>query len=129
MPVDMSFDTEHGVLIRTVHDPVAMPDVLQAMRSQIQHPDYRRGMSILWDLRDAKLETLTSEMMSEMSDEISGILEQRGNGGFATVTTMESTMAIMNTYKVRIDHLGFPVRNFNDFDEALVWCVETSSFE
>jgi hypothetical protein len=123
MPVDSTINADLHLLEHSCHGTLRVQDIIMAFDAGMSLPGFERGMPVLWDLRDAKIEIDASP--EEMQALVTHVGLKRGNRGtgYRLAVVAQDTVLIMlaDIFKALSSPLSFQVKVFRDIDEARSW--------
>ena len=70
---------EESIVFREMIGEVILGNILDVLKSIPDHPDFQKGMSALWDMRDASFTKLTKNDLYKMQRFINYNAEKRGS--------------------------------------------------
>jgi hypothetical protein len=100
-------------------------DIIDAFDTAMELPGFERGMPVLWDLRDAKINAPPEEMQALVTHV--GLKRDHRGTGYRLAVVAQDTVLIMlaDIFKALSSPLSFQVKIFRDIDEAREW-IRTS---
>lgn len=123
MPITLEIDVERNLVVRTVSAPVAFEDFADAIQEHLDHPDFRPGMHVLWDIRDVESRPWTSQMAKQMADYAGSLSEKRGVGRFAIIASSDLAYGLSRQYQVIGQDIAPEIGVFRTMEEALEWIL------
>lgn len=127
MPIESEVDVATRLVVHRCLDRVTMRDIMQAFDRITTHPDYRPGMNVLWDLRDAVLAATPEELQTLVTHVA---LERNKHGTayrLAVVATESMQLMLADIFKALATPLTFQVQVFRNPDKARRWLTETAT--
>lgn len=127
MPIESDVDVAAGLVRHHCTDRVPMRDIMQAFNRITQHPDYRPGMNVLWDLREAVFATTPDELQALVTH-VARERNRHGTGYRLAVVASDSTQTMLaDIFKALATPLTFQVRIFRNPDKARAWLTGTET--
>lgn len=121
MPVISTINTQPYVLEHRCRGTLQAQDIIEAFDAAIDLPGFERGMPVLWDMRDARIDASPEEMRAL----ITHVGLKRGNRGtgyrLAIVAQDAVLIVLADIFKALSSPLSFQVRIFRDIKEARSW--------
>ena len=110
----------------TARGSIGYRDMEQAFDTMVQHPDFRKGMDVLWDLRAAEGE-FEVEAPQKLVTHVRLKQALRGSGYrvAVVVAAMEQRLAA-ETYRALTVGSGTSIRIFGEFEHAQQWLAATA---
>ena len=127
--ITLDIHTGDHVIIRTVTSSATMEDFQSAIIEHIDHPDFEKGMSILWDCRGLNLdniENLQGNAIAEYSRIVKDFKLKRGNGGMAILVPGKFGFGLARMYEAYRSDAPYPMTVEMDYDKAYQWCKENA---
>ena len=126
MPVISTINSELHLLEHCCRGTVQVQDIINAFDAAIDMPGFERSMSVLWDLRDAKIDAKPDEMQALVTHV--GLKRDHRGTGYRLAVVAGDAMLIMlaDIFKALSSPLSFQVRIFRDIDEARSWISSTN---
>jgi hypothetical protein len=91
----------------------------------IQHPQFERGMNVLWDARDVPGVHLTFDDMREFGEFLAPLRLQRGGGRSAFVASQDILFGTFRIHQLLNEHkVSYNFQVFRDIDVAKAWLIE-----
>ena len=118
---------ENGITLREMTGNIILEELLEALKTIPDHPDFQKSMLALWDLRNASLSKLSTNNLYKLRDFISINAGRRGsNFKVAYVASRDLEYGISRM-------LGFVLqanpscsrRTFRSMAEAIEWVKMT----
>ncbi len=126
MPVISTINSELHLLEHCCLGTVQVQDIINAFDAAIEMPGFERSMSVLWDLRDAKIDAKPDEMQALVTH-VGLKREYRGTGYRLAVVAGDAMLIMLaDIFKALSSPLSFQVRIFRDIDEARSWISTTN---
>lgn len=120
MGVTTKVDSELGLVIKTAEGSFTADDVMESRHQMLGDPAYRPEMSILWDMREASPERLTSDSLRALVDRI----RSTANGPWTKAALVVSKDAMFGTsrmFQSMAHDTIYKIMVFREMDEALRW--------
>lgn len=121
MPVISTINTELHILEHCCRGETQVQDIIDAFDTAMELPGFERGMPVLWDLRDAKINAPPEEMQALVTHV--GLKRDHRGTGYRLAVVAQDTVLIMlaDIFKALSSPLSFQVKIFRDIDEAREW--------
>ena len=129
MPIEINVDPINKVATRTLLPPILEIELVQNVREMLDHPQYEKGMSILWDSRQIQFGDITLDTVGSLEILYGESVEERGAGGFAIVVGSEAGKGLVEYVRASNPDAGFPIKPFEDYEEAFRWCKDNARVE
>lgn len=122
MTVHTTVDTAAGVITHKVTGDLLFEDVRQAFAVRTSHPDFRPGMSILWDFSEGNASRLTSEDIRKIAGQNKARLKRSGVPyKVAFLAPRDIEYGLSRMYEMFADASLAENRVFRTLDEARRW--------
>ncbi|NNL65325.1 MAG: hypothetical protein HKP30_03685 [Myxococcales bacterium] len=96
------------------------------LKEMVDDPRWRPGTPTLVDHRELALGVLSSGEVLAIAREVASLADRLGNGRNATVVAGTLDFGLARMWELQTDdHVGSPLRIFQDPDEALRWALES----
>lgn len=123
MPVEYRLEPGANLVMLTFKGKVSYDDVAAAFLDRVRQPDYRPGMNILADGRQASFDISTQDMVRLVA-----LFEQRrqerGVGfRFALASGEDLTFGLGRMFEAHAARLPEQIRVFRDLEEARRWVM------
>ena len=126
MPVVSTINSEPHLLQHCCRGTLQVQDIIDSFNAAMELPDFERSMSVLWDLRDAKIDAAPDEMQALVTH-VGLKREHRGTGYRLAVVAQDTGLIMLaDIFKALSSPLSFQVRIFRDIDEARSWISSTN---
>ncbi|HID48132.1 MAG TPA: STAS/SEC14 domain-containing protein [Chromatiales bacterium] len=127
MPVESEIYPEQMLVIHTCSGELTADDFIQAFDHSIAHPDFRRGMNVLWDIRDATINTSPRDIQ-KLVTHVATRREKRGSGYRLAVVSDKSVLLMLaGIFKALATPLTFQVRIHRDIEVARRWLLNNNN--
>ncbi len=91
----------------------------------VAHPQFERGMRVLWDARQLSCFELNFDDMREFGKFLAGLRERRGGGRSALVANDDAVFGTFRIHQLLNQTLvSYEFHVFRDFDEARRWLLD-----
>ena len=126
MPVISTINSELHLLEHCCRGSVQAVEFIEAFDAAMELPGFERSMSVLWDLRDARIDAKPEEIQALVTHV--GLKREHRGTGYRLAVVARDTMLIMlaDIFKALSSPLSFQVRVFRDIDEARSWIGATN---
>ena len=116
---DKSFGT---VIIKGKFDLDAFKDFYRQM---VSHPDFRTGMNVIWDTRQADISKISQDEMRFISSHIAPLTKERGEGKGALVVSDDVSFGVSRMGEMMTEkYVTVTLRVFRNMEEAEKWINE-----
>lgn len=120
--VKTELDPSCNLITQTVTGDFLLQDFIKAFKIALNHPDFTKGMNVLWDLTDASLAKAEINDMHQMIKFIDYHIENRGRDfKLAIVANSKLEFGLSRMYEAFSEMLPFSKKVFCDIKEALNW--------
>ena len=121
MPVISTINSELSLLEHSCRGNVEAKEFIEAFDAAMDLPGFERGMPVLWDLRDARIDATPDEMQALVTHV--GLRRVHRGTGYRLAIVAQDTVLIMlaDIFKAMSSPLSFQVKIFPDIDEARNW--------
>ncbi|HEB59104.1 MAG TPA: STAS/SEC14 domain-containing protein [Gammaproteobacteria bacterium] len=121
MAVDIEILPDRDLVYVTMAGQFGLRDALRMFDSYVSHPDFRPGMNILVDLREAYL-VPTPDDLQNMATYVREHLSMRGTDYKAALVAESGIKrATAEIYQSLASSMPMDVQVFNDLDAAYDW--------
>lgn len=126
MPVISTINSELHLLEHCCRGSVQAQEFIDAFDAAMDLPGFERSMSVLWDLREAKIDAKPEEMQALVTHV--GLQRERRGTGYRLAVIAGDAMLVMlaDIFKALSSPLSFQVKIFRDIDEARSWISSTN---
>jgi hypothetical protein len=121
MPVSAVIDTDAGLVRYTASGQPTVAEITAALGRIYGKSEFRRGMGVVWDGRDATVGHLSIDGIQEILRYIAEQLDTRGLGRTAIVVSEDADHAVASMFDGHVDGVPIERRVFRDLDEATLW--------
>lgn len=122
VPVQTTIDGATGIVTHKVVGDLLFDDIRQAFTERTNHPDFKPGMSVLWDLSEGNASKLTSDDIRRIAARNKAQLKKSGvpyKAAFLAPRDIEFGLSRM--YEMFIEDAMVDNRVFRTLDEARRW--------
>jgi hypothetical protein len=126
MKLTTRFDSTSDLRIHSIHGEVVFEELRTALTRLYESPEFKPDQNSLWDLREAKLETMSAEQARSISDLVRGHRGTTSAGRSALVVSEDLAFGMSRMIEMRLDG-SHQVRVFWDLSEATSWLVAGGS--
>lgn len=123
MTIALEIDIERNLVVRTVPEPVTFEEFTDAIQEHLNHPDFRRGMRVLWDIRKVETNQWPLEAKRELVTRVTSLIEKRGEGRTGIVASGALMYGLSRQYQILGDNTAPEVGVFKTMEEALEWIL------
>ena len=126
MPVTSKINHKLHLLEHTCRGTLKVQDIIDAFDAAMSLPGFERSMSVLWDLRDSRIDAQPEEMQALVTHV--GLKRDHRGTGYRLAVVAQDAMLIMlaDIFKALSSPLSFQVKIFRDIDEARDWISSTN---
>jgi hypothetical protein len=126
MPVTSRINHKLHLLEHTCRGTLKVQDIIDAFDAAMSLPGFERSMSVLWDLRDARIDAQPEEMQALVTHV--GLKRDERGTGYCLAVVAQHAMLIMlaDIFKALSSPLSFQVKIFRDIEEARNWISSTN---
>jgi hypothetical protein len=117
----MQFDHALGAMRVVLAGRLSVEDLEAAFLEMLEHPQFRPGMPIIWDLRTATLVTLSTEHLRRLSGRVSTQRARRGTGKAAIVVGSDVDYGLMRQFEVLSEGVPRQLMVFRELAAAEAW--------
>jgi len=126
MPVTSHINHKLHLLEHTCRGSLKVQDIIEAFDAAMSLPDFERSMSVLWDLREARIDAPPEEMQALVTH-VGLKREHRGTGYRLAVVAQDAILIMLaDIFKALSSPLSFQVKIFRDINEARDWISSTN---
>jgi hypothetical protein len=126
MPVDFKIDTERRLIVATVFDEISDTDIIEALHSSVNDPDFEPGFNVLSDHTQVT-RAITTEQVKLMVDHMELLSDRLAGARLAVVTNSPASYGMMRMLSVYAERVPMELQIFRDADEANRWLASTKS--
>jgi len=131
--IDVEFHPSGKMAIRRITKDTTFENVGDFNYSPISHENFVKGMSTLWDFRNASLKSFTgisTQAVIELAKTSrESRLEQRGDGGLAIVLKSKFGTGMANMFGGFYKTPNMSILVTSNYEEAIEWCCENHAME
>ena len=126
MPVISTINSELHLLEHSCRGDVQAEEFIKAFDAAMELPGFERSMSVLWDLREARIDSSPEEMQALVTH-VGLKRAHRGTGYRLAIVAQDAVLVMLaDIFKALSSPLSFQVRVFRDIDEARSWISSTN---
>ena len=119
--ISMRIDRSAGLVSYTCSGDITVEDFETAFEQRLEEPNFRPGMKVLWDCRNASISTLSNEKIQRIIEHNAKFQAARGDGMSAIVVSRDLDYGICRVYQPYTDGLPWDTMVFRDLAGALDW--------
>jgi hypothetical protein len=119
--VDYRFSFREPIVTVEVTGDATMGAIMEAVRVLLQHPEWERGLPVLWDLTQIRSLAVTPESLRGLAAADSALMEEAGPGRTALVMRPNADFDLGTLYTLLIRNPIRTHRVFDSTDEARRW--------
>ena len=120
MELTTTFSAEYDLRVHTIRGELVLEELLETLRSLYESPEFRPEQNSLWDVREARLEGLSSDQVKQIGDLVSEHWGKQAAPKSALVASKDLAFGLARMYEARLESRG-QVRVFREMEEALSW--------
>ena len=113
-------DRAAGVVTHTGTGAISIEEVEAALCARLEDQDFRPGMKVLWDCRDASISSLSAAEMRRLISYHTKHKDDRGGGMTAIVVPRDSDYGTARMLQTYADDLPWETMVFRDLASALM---------
>ncbi len=122
MSVQTTIDTTTGIITHTVVGDLMVEDIWEAFAVRTNHPDFKPGMSVLWDLREGNASSLTFDDIRRIAGQNKARLRKSGVPyRVAFLAPRDIEFGLSRMYEMFSDASLVENRVFRTLEEARRW--------
>lgn len=122
MEFKTEIDEKANLRKHTVRGNLTMQDIFDELQRVYSEPGFRADIDVLWDLREARVTTMTSAEVEKLSDFVASHWGPAGKSRAALVVSRDFEFGITRMYEIFLEsRMSATVRVFRDMEEALAW--------
>lgn len=120
--ITTEFDQQDNLITHTASGEILLPDFVQAIRDALVHPDFIKGMNVIWDLTNATLKNAEVSDIHNLIKFLDYHIEDRGkNFKVAIIANSPLEFGLSRMYEALSETLPFTKQVFKDPIDALIW--------
>lgn len=122
MDITTEIDVKANLRIHKVTGDVTVKSIMAKLEQVYSEPDFDPEMNVLWDMREAKMSSVSSSDVEQLSNFVAGRWGTGGRSRAALVVSRDFEFGISRMYEIFLEsRSATQVQVFRDFDEALLW--------
>jgi len=122
MKITTEIDKKAGLRKHKVTGDLTVESLLAELGKIYSGPDFQTDMDVLWDLRDAKFQSVSSAEVQRVSDFVAAHWGTGGKSRAALVVSRDFEFGMTRMYEIFLEsRSSVRVRVFRDLDKALKW--------
>jgi hypothetical protein len=114
-------DRTAGLVTHTGTGDLSDLEIEVAFRTRFEDPDYRSGMKVLWDCRQASISALSEDGIRRLVATNLKYRDARGSGMSAIVVSHDVDYGVVRVFQAYADQLPWEMMVFRDLEEAVGW--------
>jgi hypothetical protein len=126
MPVDFKIDAARRLIVATVFDEISDTEIIEALTSSLNDPDFERGFNVLSD-HTRITQAITTEQVKLLVNHMESLSDHLAGARWAIVTNSPASYGMMRMLSVFAERVPIELRVFRDADEANRWLASTKS--
>ena len=115
--MSVAFELSKERVVVTARGDLTAGDVVDALEQLYRDPRFRPGMSMLWDVRGARL-NVTGEDVRRIVAFVSKSREARGEGKSVVLTGREVDYGMARVAQVHMEAIGIELMVFREMEHA-----------
>ena len=123
MPSEFSIDQDQYIVRANASGVVNIEDAFALMSAINQHPDYKKGMGTLLDMRNTRV-MIKMDQLTTLAEAVRQLITIRGRIGIAILTDSDITYGMGRMVGSSLGHEDVQVGAFRDETEAVQWLRE-----
>ena len=124
MAAEIEIVPDRNLVFVTIEGQMGIQDALQMFESYVTHPEFKAGMNVLMDLREAYI-TPSPDDIQSLAGHVRERLAARGTGyKVALVADAGIKRATAEVYQSLAQSMPMEVQVFNNEDTAYHWLEE-----
>lgn len=127
MQVQIVMNDHEGYGIVCVTGVVARAEYEPAVRAILDDPLFRKGMALIFDLREADLSALNAEDFRHFAAVNQRMAERRGTARSAVIVSSALQFGLIRMYEFLGATTNLQNNVFRDADEAVAWATGRSA--
>ena len=127
MPVETQIFPAQRLVVHTCSGELTADNFIRAFDASIAHPDFEKGMNVLWDIRNATINTSPKDIQ-KLVTHVALMREKRGSGYRLAVVSDKSVLLMLaGIFKALSSPLTFQVRIHRDIEVARRWLTNNGN--
>ena len=123
MPSEFSIDQDQYIVRANASGVVNIEDAFALMSAINQHPDYKKGMGTLLDMRNTRV-MIKMDQLTTLAEAVRQLITIRGRIGIAILTDSDITYGMGRMVGSSLGQEDIQVGAFRDETEAVQWLRE-----
>lgn len=120
------FVRETDYMLVVMQDHINLAGAKALVEALIAHPQFERGMRVLWDARSLTRLELNFDEVREFGKFVGGLRDRRGGGRSALVANDDTVFGTFRVHQLLNQTLvSYEFHVFRDFDEAHRWLFDS----
>ena len=125
--IRISIDGAAGLVTHMGSGAVSIGEIEAAFEARLENPDFRPGMKVLWDCREASISTLSADGIHRLIGFNDRYKDARGDGMSAIVVSGDLDYGIGRMFQAYAHDLPWETMVFRDFNSAIQWLSDPDS--
>ena len=121
MIINTSVDKEAAIMIHAVTGKVTFEEIKSSYAASVTHPDFRKDMNVIWDIRDADASNFDSHDVIRMARYFEVQLKNRAAYKVAVIVSRDLEYDLSRTYQVAAADLPTKIDIFTNLEDARKW--------
>lgn len=122
MEFDTRIDKSANLRIHKVSGTVTVADLVAKLKELYSSPTFEPDMNVLWDLRDARIESAKSPEIDDLSLFVAGHWATSGKSKAALVVSGDFEYGLSRMYEVFLESKSpNDVMVFRNIEKAMAW--------
>ena len=122
--MNLRFDSDRNTVYIELTGAPDQATFLSTLDAVVAHPEYRKGMPRLWDLRNADLSSLTPQTIAEMARYSTGLAEGFGDVKVVFVTARALAFGFARMFEAYTRTQDARIGVFSTIEDAETWIVD-----
>jgi hypothetical protein len=114
-------DQSLGHVTHTAQGQLSLDEIRGAFRAALENPAYRRGMTVLWDVREATIAHLSAEDLRTLARFSHELRSVRGGGRAAILVSRDADFGVARMFQLYADVFPWETMVFRDLGETIEW--------
>lgn len=120
MPITFRIDKESGIVHTTIDGSASTDEIVDGLKSIMNHPDFKPGLNGIADLRNSDMEVFSADV-KRIANLLIEYRNKIGPSKTAVVVSKDVTFGMTRVFQVFAEQSSIETAIFRDRDEALQW--------